>query len=245
MQAQVVLPAYQGVFGKPIGSIQNNGIVSSGLVLNLDAGNVSSYPGSGSSWFDLSTASNTMSLPADLVNSYSNIGGGSFLFTNTSSKTIVNNAFKNLNSITAISLELWINYSSSGNYQFWISDATCQYRFGITSGGNFFWDMSHHNDFSYSSYVLPTGQWKHVVITSGLESGSIISRIYVNGSLITSQNEGSSTFPSLTQLLIGSGENSTIYLFNGRLSSCRVYNLALTAADVLQNFTSTKGTYGL
>lgn len=46
--AQVMLPAYQGVISKPIN------IITSGLLLNLDASNVGSYSGTGANWYDLS-----------------------------------------------------------------------------------------------------------------------------------------------------------------------------------------------
>ncbi|MCE2771226.1 MAG: LamG domain-containing protein [Saprospiraceae bacterium] len=51
--AQVMLPAYQGVISKPVANV--NSIITSGLVLNLDASNNSSYPGSGVSYFTCGT----------------------------------------------------------------------------------------------------------------------------------------------------------------------------------------------
>jgi hypothetical protein len=41
VSAQVMLPAYQGVLSKPIANV--NSIITSGLVLNLDASNSASY----------------------------------------------------------------------------------------------------------------------------------------------------------------------------------------------------------
>ena len=53
-------------------------IVQSNLVMNLDAGNSSSYSGSGSVWVDLSGNGND----GTLINnpSYSNSSGGSLVF---------------------------------------------------------------------------------------------------------------------------------------------------------------------
>ena len=52
----------------------NPSIVSSGLVLALDAGNPKSYPGSGTTWTDLSGQSNnfTWSSPAPTYTTYNN-----------------------------------------------------------------------------------------------------------------------------------------------------------------------------
>ena len=58
-----------------------NNIVQDGLVLNLDAGNANSYPGSGTTWSDLSGTGNN----ATLVNgpTYSSTDGGSIVFDGT------------------------------------------------------------------------------------------------------------------------------------------------------------------
>ena len=74
--AQVMLPAYQGVFSKPVANV--NSIITSGLVLNLDASNAASYPGSGTVWTDLSGSGNNGTIISGIT--YSNINGGSMIF---------------------------------------------------------------------------------------------------------------------------------------------------------------------
>ena len=56
------------------------GIVTSGLVLHLDAGDSNSYPGSGTTWSDLSDTGDDFTL----INSpsFSSDHGGEFLFEN-------------------------------------------------------------------------------------------------------------------------------------------------------------------
>lgn len=71
--AQVMLPAYQGVFSKPIAIV--NSIITTGLVLNLDASNSSSYPGSGTSWNDISGNNNNALLNGAV---FSNVSGVSY-----------------------------------------------------------------------------------------------------------------------------------------------------------------------
>ena len=75
LQAQI-LPATFG-FSNP-SRVANSTIVSSGLVLHLDAGNASSYPGSGTTLTDLSGSGNN----GTLVNgpTYSSANGGSLSF---------------------------------------------------------------------------------------------------------------------------------------------------------------------
>ena len=56
LQAQV-LPSSFGAYN-PSRTVANSTIVSSGLVLHLDAGNASSYPGTGTTWTDISGKGN-------------------------------------------------------------------------------------------------------------------------------------------------------------------------------------------
>jgi hypothetical protein len=58
--------------------IATKGIVQSGLVLNLDAGVSSSYPGSGTTWTDLSGNGNTGTLTNGPT--YNSANGGSLVF---------------------------------------------------------------------------------------------------------------------------------------------------------------------
>jgi hypothetical protein len=74
-----------GVFAGPTNSWINlnssnslNGLVRNGLVLALDAGRTLSYPGSGTTWTDLSGNGNTGTLTNGPT--YSSANGGSLVF---------------------------------------------------------------------------------------------------------------------------------------------------------------------
>lgn len=229
---------------KPSSGVSN--IVTNGLKINLDAGTLASYPGSGTTWTDLSGNGNTMSISTALASTFTNTNGGSFLFGGNPSHTITNNSITNVNSGTTqgISIEVWVKQTNTNDYQFWVSMSGCAYRFGISNGGSFFWDMGRHADRS-SSYSFPTGIWKHAVLTGNLEGGIIKSRIYVDGTLVVTQDEGFNSITDLTDIFIGSGENTGIYLVAGNISICRVYNKALSSIEVLQNFNAEKTRFGL
>jgi hypothetical protein len=79
VSAQVVLPAYQGVFSKPIANAYS--IITSGLLLNLDAGNTASYPGTGTTWTDLSGNGYNGTLTNGPT--YSSSNGGTIVFDGT------------------------------------------------------------------------------------------------------------------------------------------------------------------
>jgi hypothetical protein len=216
-----------------------------GSILNLDAANTTSYIGSGTNWNDLSGNGNNVTLPSTLSSSFTSTNGGSFLFGQTTNHSIVNNSLTNFGFAgNAITVEVWFKKVATTDYQFWFSDNTANFRFGINSSGNYFWNMGSRGDRVNNSYSLSSGAWKHIVFTGGLESGSIVTRLYVDGAFVFSNNEGYSTLRSMSGLLIGAGENNGVYLLKGNLAVVRVYQKALAANEVLQNFNATKTRFG-
>ena len=217
-----------------------------GSILHLDAGNTSSYTGSGTSWNDISGNGNSVTLPGVLASTFTSTNGGSFLFGQSSSQSIVDNSLTNFGfASNAITVEVWYKRVVTTDFQFWFSDNTANYRFGTNSSGNYFWNMGSRNDRQNNSFSLPTGVWKHIVFTGGLEGGTIVTRLYVDGAFVFSQNEGYSSLRSMTGLLIGAGEITTVYLLKGNLAVVRVYQKALSANEVLQNFNASKTKFGL
>jgi len=222
-------------------------IVTTDLVLCLDAANSKSYIGSGTTWNDISGNNNT----GTLVNgpTYTSSFGGSIVFDGTNdcgqNASSLNNF--NFNTTNAISADAWIYYSPS-SYDFWFTSTVSgviKYRFGTNSDGNFYWDMGQHSDKTYAGYVLPSNTWCYVAFTGGLEAGSIVTRIYVNGTLITSLSEGISTLPATTEFFIGTGEGASTHPFNGRIALTRIYNRALSVTEILQNYNANKTRYNL
>ncbi len=217
-----------------------------GSILYLDAANTSSYSGTGTLWNDLSGNANHLTIPTTLASSYTSANSGSFLFSQSSANSIEKTTLNNFSlSGNAITVEVWVKRVATNDYQFWFSDNTAKYRFGTTSNGNLFWNMGSRSDRSSAAYTVPTGVWKHIVVTGGLEGGTIVLRYYADGVLVHSNNEGIASLPSITSLLIGCGEINSVYLLKGNLAVCRVYAKALTPSEITQNFNKEKTRYGL
>ena len=85
-------------------------VVTSGLVLALDAGNTKSYPGTGTTWTDLSGNSNTGTLISSPT--FSSVNGGSLTFNGSTNYVDCGNA-TNLQLYTG-TIAAWIK-ASSGN----------------------------------------------------------------------------------------------------------------------------------
>jgi len=97
------------------------------------------------------------------------------------------------------------------------------------------------------TYTVTTGQWYQIVgVWTNVASNSMT--LYVNG---VSQGSNSHSFASIKNttrpLYFGSFDGGATFgqWFNGRMGVARIYNTALTASQVLQNFNADRGTYGI
>lgn len=95
--------------------------------------------------------------------------------------------------------------------------------------------------FTTSSYFT-NGNWHHLVATydGGTKS------VYVNGSLAASQScQGSLGSNNTGPAYIGVYGGFAGYPFNGKIAKVQVYDRALTATEVLNDYNNTKGRFGL
>lgn len=95
---------------------------------------------------------------------------------------------------------------------------------------------------STSNSGVVNNQWNHMVATF---DGST-KRIYVNGVQKTSASTtGTITANTTGAAYIGTYGSFAGYPFNGQIGVTKIYNRALTAAEVAQNFQALRGRYGI
>ena len=226
-------------------------IVTSGLVLNLDAANSLSYPGNGTTWTDLSGRGNN----GTLVNgpTYSSANGGSLSFVYSNSNCV---SIPSLNK-TQGTLNFWVyptRYNGSNGYfvnrdsstpnafdWLWIGPYSDTFYFRLGNGSD-----CCSNDLSFGSVssVIPLNSWTNMCFTW---VSNDTSAIYKNGTLYTSRSIGNvpTTNPSVTgRIGLGHGTNGDEF-FNGNIANTSIYNRALTEAEILQNFNALRGRYGI
>jgi hypothetical protein len=207
-------------------------IVTSGLTFLLDAGFTPSYPKSGTSWTDLSFSGNNTTL----VNgpTYNSSNGGSISFDGTND---YGNAGTGLRIENNLTVAAWVNPSSFANQ----GNVQCQnsnqgYRMRFQSDGTF-WMYSNGNTItSPSTYSL--NNWYYTV---GVFSSTGL-RMYINGSLVQSNSTPFSPSYSFANFIVG-GFSTTQELFQGRIANLSIYNRALSATEVLQNYNAQKYRY--
>jgi hypothetical protein len=213
-------------------------IVTDGLVYALDAGNLVSYPKSGTTAYSL-TGSDT----ATLANGtgFSSEAGGTWVFDGADDQmngpTSVN-WFTN----TSFSIEVWIEPSTTPpsaqvyfagvgpvgglnkNLHLRIYD-TGQLRMGFLS-----------DDLNSATGIVDFGEWNHIVMQYNYATDT--SEIFHNGGRVASGANGPFN-DSSARISIGYWYGSGQYT-SGNIASVRVYSKALTADEVLQNYNATK-----
>jgi hypothetical protein len=218
-------------------------IVMSGLVLALDAANTKSYPGSGTTWTDLSGNGNNATISNG---SYDSANGGSIVFNGTTTgvyyTTIANSG--------DFTCEIWAKQTSAnyGSAMMFggsngISGAdNCQLAVNGGDGsiglalGNTPISVSPAN----ASSATSVNNWYQVIWS---RSGSTIN-IYANGVF---KSSGTSSIQLRIDRLgniggLGAGLGKWLL---GNISNAKVYNRALSAAEVSQNYNALRGRYGI
>jgi hypothetical protein len=221
-------------------------IVREGLVLYLDAANVKSYPGTGTTWYDLSGDGNHGTLDADVSYSVTNQGTMLFGALNTTGEV----TFSRNNFIFGsgdFSIAVWANPSAIEIY-----DTLCEMGFytdGIlfrpSSGtiqvyiGN---SLSGGGSRTYTHTRL-IGRWDHYMLTR--QSGIV--RVYINAVQNGTDwgNTANLTLNSAVNCKIGSSTHAGGQRWNGYLNNFQIYNRALTAAEIQQNFQAIRGRFNI
>jgi hypothetical protein len=219
-------------------------LILPGLVLCLDAANSKSYPGSGTTWTDLSGNGNTGTLVNGVGYNGSNLGSLSFDGVN----DYVDCGSINFTSGTSITIEVWVKPNSSQNTYADILD----YNHGATGG---FVIQQNENALNQYYFAYWNGSGFNITPTITLNSNSFNHLVFVKSgtstigylnSVNTIQYTGSSNINCsgyalhIGRFVAGAGRE-----FNGNIYSCKVYNRALTAAEVQQNFNALRSRFSI
>jgi len=227
-----------------VGLAHSPRIVTDGLVLLLDAGNTKSYPGSGTTWSDLSGNGNNGTLTNGPT--YSN---GSIAFDGTDDRGTFTTPITSTSNQT---YEIWTNAIASAN---------------AADGYAYILHNNSVNSSTGNSYltigIKPTQQYyaafngRYTVIDSGVTASNsnivqivltwdgTTQKMYVNG--VLKDSEALSTTPQnfSTTTSFGDWRNTTYRMIQGNIYAIKIYNKALTASEIQQNFNALRGRFGI
>jgi hypothetical protein len=218
-------------------------IATNGLVLCLDGANFKSYPGSGTSWIDLAGKN----VAGTLTNgpTFDSARNGNIFFDGTNDfVSIPDSAVVDIS--TAITLEAWIFAVKSTGYQNVICKSSnaqnTGYIYPRTDDG---WTNTvfylHVGTWSTLSAPWPSrNAWHH---TAATYNGSSM-RLFINGKLVNSKNQTGTITVNNNVLAIGNQTSFSEY-FGGNISNLRMYNRALSDAEIENNFNALRGRFGI
>ncbi len=222
-------------------------IAESGLVLALDAGNTKSYPGSGTTWTDISGRGNNGTLTNGPT--YSSANGGSLVFDGTDDYVAplgLTATFWQGNWTASF----WVNFDTISTTSSGSGDKTIvQHGSSSLRGGL---HLCQRNSVAYFGLfsddlsgltTLSTGRWYNIVYT--LNNTSFAKQIYLNATLDNSHTGGGAYVGSTNNARIGGVVLIFGLYFDGFMSNCTFYNRVLTAAEIQQNFNATRGRFGI
>jgi hypothetical protein len=208
-------------------------IVTSGLLLNLDAGNASSYPGTGTTWTDLTgNGYNGTLVNGPAYNA--SINGGAFLFDGVNDYISIPSPNLTSTNYTVMSVGRYVNVAAGGRL---VSANVNNWLMGQWTGTT----ENYYAEGWVSSVSAGASDtnWRILAATGNISADSY--SLYVNGTN-TVTNAGGSQGPNGFSLgrYNGGSEYSNSYI-----SVLLVYNRVLTQEEITQNYNYYRSRFGL
>lgn len=216
-------------------------VVDESLVLWLDAAQTASYPGSGTTWTDLSGRGNTGTFTNGPT--FSSINGGSIVFDGIDDYVNCGNS-SILNVGNNITVNVWFYVNSNSGYQpilgKVVSDFSLGWELANSSGGFRTTFRPSANIIDITAGVLIVGNWYMGTMTFD----NAIVKLYLNSVQTGSSTSGGPvTLNSTEPLSIGRRVQGNYY--NGRVSHVSIYSRVLTDIEIQRNFNALRRRYGV
>ena len=216
-------------------------IVEDGLYFYVDFGNTKSYTDGASTVYDISPKRYSGSIVDSPT--FSSDNGGYLHFDGTDD--FVN--FKpNLGgpdmSLSTITASVWVNFDSAS----WVMGNGHQFRIRLQGTKVGFWirelESGSTNEVQSSTSTMSTGEWGNIV---GTYDGTN-QKVYHNGVEVATETPGLGLLDEgQSWLHLARAFGSSSLFFDGKLAVAKIYNRALTAAEVKQNFNALRRRFGI
>jgi hypothetical protein len=195
----------------------------------------------GGGWADRSGNSNH----GELINGpiYSSDGLGGIVFDGVNDYTEISHSSLIAPNTGVITTEVWFKATATGTQDGSIL-INKENEYEISAGGGYISYAFRPNWAWVGATAFSTNQWYNVTITYDQS----FQRMYVNGSQVYSASlTGAIGNVYSNALRIGArgAPGSAFSFFQGQIPIVKIYNRALSASEVLQNYNATKGRFGL
>lgn len=220
-------------------------VVKTGLVLHLDAANLRSYTGTGTAWKDLSGSGRHASLTNGPTHSISN--NGNFTFDGVNDYAVVTSPYYTFQK--QITVSAWVKFNT---FEYVLSQAVKD----VDNMSNNVW-LWHKVADGIIWYVNDNGTWVSVsyaplvadkwcnIVTVASEISTLI---YVNAEQKASGSAVSTQILNVATSEVATNDNrysTSRPPHNGNIGNIKIYNRALSIAEIKQNFEATRGRYGI
>jgi hypothetical protein len=222
--------------------------VTNGLVLCLDAADKNSYPGSGTTWTDLTGNGNNGTLTNGP--SFNSTNAGAISFDGTDDYSILTrNIFTN--TLPNFTISIWYRKTGDGtlfgnhyNYNNWESVWFSTSYFIVNAASN---DTTNRQTLSYTATQNSATRWHNLVAVNN--SSSNYMKVFLNGQELATKSATVVPWNSTVPPTIGANRDFStggiLYPLIGNISNIQVYNRAITTQEINQNYNATKSRFGL
>jgi hypothetical protein len=207
------------------------------LNVNLDAGQLSSYPGSGNIWTNIASGGATYNATLQNSPTYSSDYNGYLAFNGTNQYTSITRPVQD-----DFTLSVWFKTTSSagilGNWysgiglmdgevggvtnDFGLSMAAGRLMFGVGNPDTTITSTATYND----------NLWHNVIVTRTKSNGALV--MYVDGTQVATGTGNTNTLDATVSLSIARSVGGSY--FPGNIAICETYTIALNSTQVLQNY---------
>lgn len=244
----------QKAFNKDISFLKDLNL--NNCVLWLDAGIASSYPGTGTAWFDLTQNRNNGTLSSSSL--YTRVNGDSMLMTSNDYAEIPSSSSLNFSGPT-FSISMWVRLnvlmstayynlvskksdwnSSATGWMFWYDNRfTPVLQIRINSNTTNDTDNQPTNN---NTTVLNRLEWVNITFSMTNNSNTFF---YINGNKVGNA-VGTGNFGTLSNsVALRVGSVATTPSPNIFIGNVQIFNRAITDTEILQNHNAMKGRFGL
>lgn len=229
------------------------GPITTNLFMNLDASDPSSYPGTGTTWFDLQGSNDATINGA----TYSATDGGIFDFDGTNDTiSIPNVSGLSLSTTTQKTIQVWVKFDSlpgSGQQVPVFGKLSNSFAFDGYWGGLYnnagvvrcTTNGTGIQKISDSTLTVNINTWYLFTFMSQITGTANTTKVYINTTEYISTAHGNDGYSESNPLYlgyIGAGVGS-LYL-NGKIGACYFYTSGLSLSDITTNFDNTKSRFG-
>ena len=206
----------------------------------LDAGNASSYPGSGTAWTDLSGNSRNGTLTNGPT--YTSADGGAIVFDGTNDFVQCSGSI----TATAATFVTWMRRNGTqGSYDGILlsrGSSVTGMMFQSSNQLAYIWNNAINTYTWNSGLTLPDLTWCMVAVS--VTSSSATAYLCQSGGITSATNTVSHTSTTLDDIKIGQDDFGGRF-FTGNIATAMIYDRALSADEITQNFNALRGRYGL